>query len=103
MDEINIYLKSTESMNVYTENTMAAFLNLVALPIQLEGDCRVSSAEVMFPTSFENFTRNNYFIYTPNLPLKIFFLARLCWRSSTARELGRQRRNPFWWIQKSEW
>ena len=61
-------------MNGYTENTMSAFLNLVALPIQLEGDCRVASAEVMFPTSFGNFTRFDYFIYTPKLPLKTFSL-----------------------------
>ena len=50
-------------MNVYPENTMAAFHNLLAHPVHL-GDWHVVLAEIMFPTSVENFRANEYFQYT---------------------------------------
>ena len=59
------------SMNVYPENTMAAFHNLLAHPVHL-GDWHVVLAEIMFPTSVENFRANEYFQYTPNVPMKTF-------------------------------
>ena len=51
MDEFDIYLESAGSMNIYSGNTMAAFRNLLAHPIHLEGDWRVALAEIIFPTS----------------------------------------------------
>ena len=53
MDEFDIYLESAGSMNIYSGNTMAAFRNLLAHPIHLEGDWRVALAEIIFPTSIK--------------------------------------------------
>ena len=64
MDEFDIYLESAGSMNIYSGNTMAAFRNLLAHPIYLEGDWRVALAEI-FPTSIKNITTTDFFIYTP--------------------------------------
>ena len=68
MDEFDIYLESAGSMNIYSGNTMAAFRNLLAHPIHLEGDWRVALAEIIFPTSIKNRTTTNFFIYTPKTP-----------------------------------
>ena len=68
MDEFDIYLESAGSMNIYSGNTMAAFRNLLAHPIHLEGDWRVALAEIIFPTSIENITTTDFFIYTPKTP-----------------------------------
>ena len=65
MDEFDIYLESAGSMNIYSGNTMAAFRNLLAHPIHLEGDWRVALAEIIFPTSIKNITTTDFFIYTP--------------------------------------
>ena len=68
MDEFDIYLESAGSMNIYSGNTMAAFRNLLAHPIHLEGDWRVALAEIIFPTSIKNITTTDFFIYTPKTP-----------------------------------
>ena len=68
MDEFDIYLESTGSMNIYNGNTMASFRNLLVHPIHLEGDWRVALAEIIFPTSVKNVTTTDYFIYTPQTP-----------------------------------
>ena len=68
MDEFDIYLESTGSMNIYRDNTMAVFRNLLAHPIHLEGDWRVALAEIIFPTRIKNITTTDYFIYTPKTP-----------------------------------
>ena len=68
MDEFDIYLESAGSMNIYSGNTMAAFRNLLAHPIHLEGDWRVALAEIIFPTRIKNITTTDFFIYTPKTP-----------------------------------
>ena len=55
-------------MNIYSGNTMAAFRNLLAHPIHLEGDWRVALADIIFPTSIKNITTTDSFIYTPKTP-----------------------------------
>ena len=50
MDEFDIYLESAGSMNIYSGNTMAAFRNLLAHPIHLEGDWRVALVEIILST-----------------------------------------------------
>ena len=47
---------------------MAAFRNLLAHPIHLEGDWRVALAEIIFLTSIKNITTTDFFIYTPKTP-----------------------------------
>ena len=47
MDEFDIYLESTGSMETYRQNIMASFRNVLAEPLQLEGDWRVALAEII--------------------------------------------------------
>ena len=47
---------------------MAAFRNLLAHPVHLEGDWRVALAEIIFPTSIKNITTTDFFIYTAKTP-----------------------------------
>ena len=54
MDEFDIYLESAGSMIIYSEYTSAAFRDLLAHPIPLEGDWRVALAKIIFPTSLKN-------------------------------------------------
>ena len=46
MNEFDIYLESTGSMEVYPGNRMAVFRNLLPEPLQLDGDWRVALAEI---------------------------------------------------------
>ena len=68
MDEFDIYLESTGSMNIYKDNTMSVFRNLLAHPINLEEDWRVALAEIIHPTNVKNITTTAYMIYTPKTP-----------------------------------
>ena len=65
MNEFDIYLESTGSMEVYPGNRMAVFRNLLPEPLQLDGDWRVALAEIVFPSSIKNVTTTSYMIYTP--------------------------------------
>ena len=68
IDEFDIYLESTGSMEIYQQNTMACFRNVLAEPLQLEGDWRVALAEIIFPTSIKNVTTKEYVVYTSKTP-----------------------------------
>ena len=68
MNEFDIYLESTGSMEVYPGNRMAVFRNLLPEPLQLGGDWRVALAEIVFPSSIKNVTTTSYMIYTPKTP-----------------------------------
>ena len=68
MDEFDIYLESTGSMETYQNNKMACFRNVLSEPLQLEGDWRVALAEIIHPTSIKNVTTSEYMIYTPKTP-----------------------------------
>ena len=68
MDEFDIFLESAGSMNKYSGNTMAAFRNLLAHPIHLEGDWRVALAGLIFPNSIKNISTTDFLIYTPKAP-----------------------------------
>ena len=56
MDVFDIRLESTGSMYLYGKNTMAVFRNLLAHPIQLQGDRRVAPAEIIFPAKMNGTT-----------------------------------------------
>ena len=71
MDEFDIYLESTGSMETYQENTMASFRNMLSEPLQLDGDWRVALAEITFPSSIKNVTTKDYFVYTPRTASEI--------------------------------
>ena len=55
-------------METYRQNTKACFRNVLAEPLQLEGDWRVALAKLIFPTSIKNVTTKEYFVYTPKTP-----------------------------------
>ena len=67
MDEFDLFLQSTGSMETYRQNTMACFRNVLVGPLQI-GDWRVALAEINFPTSIKNVTTKEYFVYTPKTP-----------------------------------
>ena len=71
MDEFDIYLESTGSMQTYQNNKMACFRNVLSEPLQLDGDRRVALAEFTFPSSIKNVTTKDYFIYTPRTAREI--------------------------------
>ena len=68
MNEFDINIESTGSMDVYPGNKMAVFRNLLPEPLQLDGDWRVALAEIIFPSSIKNITTTGYMIYTPKTP-----------------------------------
>ena len=68
MNEFDIYLESTGSMEIYPGNRMAVFRNFSPEPLQLDGDWRVAFAEIVFPSSIKNVTTTSYKIYTLKTP-----------------------------------
>ena len=52
-DEFDIYLKSTGSLDVH---------NLLPEAPDLDGDWRVTFAEIIFPSSIQNITTTDYMI-----------------------------------------
>ena len=65
MDEFDIFLESAGSLNIKSGNTMAAFRNLLAHPVHLEGDWRVALAEIIFPTSIKRITTLTFLFTHP--------------------------------------
>ena len=51
-NEFTVYLVSSASMSVFTDNTLASFKNLFSEEIILDGDWRVALSEVIFPAYF---------------------------------------------------
>ena len=54
MDESDIYLDSTGSIETFRQNTMAGCRNVLAEFLPLKVDWRMASAEKILPTSVEN-------------------------------------------------
>ena len=61
-----ITLVSSASMNVFTDNTLANFKNLLSEEINLQGEWRVAVTEITFPTQIKNVTDNNIVYYKKN-------------------------------------
>ena len=51
-----ITLVSSASMNVFKNNTLANFKNLLSEEINLQGEWRVAFTEITFPTQINNVT-----------------------------------------------
>ena len=66
--KFDIYRESIDSMNSYKDKTMSVFRNMLAHPINLEGDWRVALAEIIHPTNVKNITTTDYMIYTSETP-----------------------------------
>ena len=57
MEEFDIYLVSNGSMNIYPNNSLSSFTNLLAQPLHLDGDWSVALAEITFPAIVKNVKR----------------------------------------------
>ena len=75
MDEFDIYIVSTASMQTYRDNKMACFRNVLSELLQLDGDWRVALAEITFPSSIKNVTTKDYFIYKPGTAKKLCLIS----------------------------
>ena len=62
-DEFDVYLISTASMDIFSDNTMAAFTNRFSEPLNLSGDWRVALTEIAFPTAIKNVTDSDIYVY----------------------------------------
>ena len=54
VDEFDVYLVSNGSMNIYPDNKLSSFTNLLSQPMYLEGNWSVALAEITFPTLSSN-------------------------------------------------
>ena len=58
-----ITLDSSASMNVFKDNTLANFKNLLSAEINLQGEWRVAVTEITFPNQINKVTDNNIVYY----------------------------------------
>ena len=56
-----IYLQSTGSMETSEDTKVACSLAVLFEPLQLDGNWRVTIAEITFPPSIKNVTNKDYF------------------------------------------
>ena len=65
MDEFEVHLLSTASLEIFGDNTLAAFKNQLPQNISLEGDWRVTLSEIIFPSEINNvYTDFFYYVHT---------------------------------------
>ena len=65
MDEFKVHLLSTASVEIFGDNTMAAFKNQLPQNISLDGDWRVALSEIIFPSEIKNvYTDFFYYVHT---------------------------------------
>ena len=57
MDEVEVHLLSTASLEIFGDNTLAAFKNQLPQNISLEGHWRVALSEILFPRKLVTFTQ----------------------------------------------
>lgn len=55
-DEFTLHLVSSASMEIFPENTLASFTNVLGEEISLIGDWRVALTEIIFPSYIKNVT-----------------------------------------------
>ena len=54
MDQVEVHLLSTASLEIFGDNTLAAFKNQLPQNISLEGHWRVALSEILFPSEISN-------------------------------------------------
>ena len=62
-DSFSITLVSSASMNIFIDNSLASFKNLLSEDIDLQGEWRVALSEITFPTHFNNVTDTKIVYY----------------------------------------
>ena len=67
VEEFEVHLLSTASMNIFADNTLASFKNQLPQNISLESDWRVAISEIIFPSNINNvYTDFFYHVYNLN-------------------------------------
>ena len=56
MNEFELHLLSTASLNIFMDNTLASFKNQLPQNVSLEGDWCVALSEIIFPSRIHNVT-----------------------------------------------
>lgn len=62
-DEFTLHLVSSASMEIFPENTLASFTNLLSEEISVTGDWRVALTEIIFPAYIKNVTDTLLTVY----------------------------------------
>ena len=55
-DSFSITLVSSALMNIFIDNSLASFKNLLTEDIDLKGEWKITLIEITFPTHFNNVT-----------------------------------------------
>ena len=67
MEEFEVHLLSTASMNIFADNTLASFKNQLHQNISVEGDWRVALSEIILPSKINNvYAHFFYHVYKLN-------------------------------------
>ena len=61
MDEFELYLVSNGSMDLFPDNSLAAFTNHLAEPIHLEGNWGVALTDITFPAMMKNVSKTSFY------------------------------------------
>ena len=62
-DSFSITLVSSASMNIFIDNSLGSFQNLLSEDTDLQGKWRVALSEMTFPTHFNNVTDTKIVYY----------------------------------------
>ena len=62
-DSFSITLVSSASMDIFIDNSLASFKNLLSENIRLQGERRVELSEITFATHFNNITDTKIMYY----------------------------------------
>lgn len=64
MQEFEVYLVSNGSMQMYPENSLTSFTNLLAEPLSLEGEWKVALTEITTSTAIKNVVDTRFLGFT---------------------------------------
>ena len=65
MDEFEVHFLFTASLEIFGDNTLAAFNNQLPQNISLEGDWRVALSKIIFPSEINNvYTDFFHYVHT---------------------------------------
>ena len=86
MEEFEVHLLSTASMNIFADDTLASFKNQLPQNLSLEGDWRVALSEIIFPSNINN-VYTDFFLSRPQSKHQKCF-----WRGRRGGGRGKTRR-----------
>ena len=75
-DSFTITLVSSASMNIFNNNSLASFKNILSENIDLQGEWRVALTEITFPTHINNVTDTKLVYYKKDKVKASFKMAK---------------------------